>query len=242
MQINFFKVKKRKKQLYEGFKENKLKNEEAITEKKSPVVEKKKVIIKDNQSVDKVKNKSKKILKQSVPLTISIAALESKCGCTLIAQAMGNYIKQNISDSVCIVTMEKSMSQDEEINGVSCFKYVDICGLYDKYKFIIIDIGSLKERTDIEKSEFKRANIKVLVSKLEDNYLRQIAALIREDKDMVKNWTFLFNLIDGKQAKEVGMLMEDYDYYCLPLVNKEDIKKEVKEVFYSILVNRKKIR
>lgn len=74
-----------------------------------------------------------------------------------------------------------------------------------------------------------------MVSKLEDDYLRKIAACIREDKKSVKKWIFLFNYVAPDLKKKVSELMEDYEHYCLSLFNKDNLDNKTRKIFKSIV-------
>lgn len=170
------------------------------------------------------------IIKSDITYTIAVGSLEEKCGCTYIVQALAKYIQNSLNATVCIVSNIRCDSDDIPYSNM-----VDILNMYDKYKYIIYDLGNLKECTEEEKAEFKRANKKLLMAKLEDNYLRQLADMIREDKKSVKKWTFLFNYVSPDMYKRVNNLMEDYEHYCLKIFNKDNPDKDTCKIFKSIL-------
>lgn len=252
MQIKNFKVKKKRQLLYKSYKE-KLQNEENevkerfLKEEHDLKEKKKEVIPKSNEPKEKriPREKKVKVIKEAklpvldVTITIAIASLNNKCGCSYVTQAIAKYIKTKINSSVCIVDLQEKNNENTS-NNIFTFKSVDICNLYDKYKYIILDVGNLNTISDEEKNEFRRSNIKIIVSKLEEDCLRQIAELIREDKKSVKKWAFLFNYVAISLQRKVDELMENYEYYCLPLFDNDKLDDSTSKIFSSILKNKKR--
>lgn len=228
MEFKIFKIKKKRKRkiLYEGFKEKIIQKEQEELRKKEP--------LKLNNNVINTKAKHKNLTTNlNMTLTIGVASLDEKCGCTYITQSIAKYIKKEINSSVCIIDLPgKNLNTQDDI---LIYNSVDICNKYDDFKYIVIDVGNLNKCTEEERNEFKRSNIKIMVSKLEDNYLKQIAACIREDKKAVKKWIFLFNYVAPDLKKAVGELMEDYEYYCLNLFNKDNLDDKTRKIFKAIV-------
>lgn len=225
----------KKRILYEGYKESVIKKEQQEKPDKKTVENIEKI-----SKEKKIKRNSKTIPDLEVTLTIAVSSLENKCGCTYIAQAIAKYIKKEINSNVCMVNIGgKSVINQEDL---LFFKSVDICNLYDKFKYIIIDVGNLNDRTESEKSEFKRANIKIMIAKNDEDYLKKIVTYIRQDNDYVKRWAFIFNQVAPKMAKKIDALMEDYEHYCMPLFYQENIDEPIKDIFYELLKKKRNLK
>lgn len=229
MDIRNFKIKaKKKKILYQAYLEKQKQNN--INEKKSA-----------DQKIDNEKKERKqrkeKITDHKTTLTIAIASLDNKCGCSYITQALASYIKDDINSSVCVIDFKRK--DTEKNNSIFFYGNVDICNLYDNYKYIIIDIGNINNCSEDEINEFKRSNIKIMISKPDDTYFRRIAAKIKEDKEAVKKWAFMFNLVDEDLVGLVEERMIGYEFYNIPLINKDRLKDNVKRIFFKIIKNKR---
>jgi hypothetical protein len=172
-------------------------------------------------------------LKRNIPYTVAIAALDDKCGCTYITKALYKYIHSEKNRSVCIIDF--AGLNNEYNSGFEVYSLVDICNLYDDFDYILLDVGNLYSINENEKGEFKRANKKIIVSKFDDYYLRKIYNEIKQDKDSVLKWEFVFNQIAPGEVGKVKALMENYKHYCLPNFYITSIDKTTKKIFKNII-------
>jgi hypothetical protein len=226
-----FRVKKKNKFLYQGYKESKMLSENGFKDK-SNLRYSPKGAIQDKRD--------KKLTKIPIPKTtqiIAVACLDNECGCSYITQALANYIRTKVNNSICIV--DASEKGNKNYKQMVAIKSVDICNLHSDYKYILVDMGNLKERSDTEKLEYKRANIKIMISNLEDYYLRQLAAYIKEDKKSAMKCSYVFNLVPQEQKRKVHTLMEAYEHYSLPVIDKDNLGYDTKKIFNNILLRRR---
>lgn len=247
MPISFFKVKKKKtKRLYQGYLQS-------LEEKAAKEDEEKKILLEqalketsfvtDGISTRNPKVKEEKIKKEkpekksqsevNVTLTVAVVGLDYNCGCSYIVDAIAYYIKNELNRSVCIVNLS-GRNADYKSN-IALYFTVDNCNLYDKYKYVIFDIGNINENRVEKMKEFKRSNKKVVLAKNEKGSFNQIYNFIEEDKKAVKKWVFLFNYVAEGLQKQVFDLMEDYECYCLKLFNNQNQDKESKSIIQSII-------
>lgn len=222
------KIKKKKKILYLGYKEYKLLSEQGILKNDKNHY---------NHGVlarRREKNLSRIPKLKKVQL-IAVASLDNECGCSFISQALANYISGKANGSVGIIDITKEMKNNSNTSMLTSKELIE---KYHNYHYIIIDLGNLSHRSDSDKVLYKDANIKVMISIMEDYYLRQLAAFIRGDKRQAVKNIYLFNLVPQEKKKKIQKLMEGYKHYCLPIINKDKLSYDAQKIFHSILVRR----
>lgn len=224
MEMKLIKLKKNRKILLQAFKEK----------KRLELHEQQNISIKKTNDVANTKRNKVKSHVVSNTITIAVASLDQNCGCTYITHGLANYIKKYIDDSVCVVDIP-GKNVIPPTNHIFIFHSVEISKLYEHFNFIVVDVGNLKKCKESELGEFRRATIKVMVSKYEEDYLEQIADKIREDKNNVMKWKFLFNYVPKNLINKVADLMEDYEFYCLPLFNKDNPDRITCNIFETVI-------
>lgn len=186
---------------------------------------------------NKRSKKLKKIRSFKETQTIAVASLDNECGCTYIAQALANYIKTNISSKILLVD---KAGKNSTINYPRLSSQFNQYGYQNNdYKYVIIDMGNLKEKSDSEKLEYKKASVKIMISNVEDDYLRHLAAFIKEDKKSSMKYTFLFNLVPQDKKRKVHRLMEAYEHYCISIIDKDNLCYDAMKIFNDILKQRR---
>lgn len=216
------KTKRRKKILYLGYKESKLLVEQGLLNTNYHA---------GKQRLLPREGKLKKIPKPKRTQVIAVASLDNECGCTYITQALANYIRNNVSNNIRLI-------DNSGMNNNGHLLYQKIKELINSninYSYIVIDMGNIRGRSEEEITEYKRANIKIMVSNVEDYYLRRLAAYIKEDKKASVKHAYIFNLVPKEQKRRVSKLMEAYEHYCLPIINKDNLSYEAQRIFTDIL-------
>lgn len=203
------------------------------------------VKIKDSKKSEKVKKvkvkkekktSSKKIKEINVPildditLTISVCSLASGAGCTHIAKSLAYFIKHNLKKSVCIVDV-KGKYTSNKLNGIEVYQINSLYDLYDKYKYIILDVG----KYDKPQKELKQAQIKIMCCLLDGAYIKSLALFARNTPDS-KKWKYIFNHVPEERKSKVDDLMEKYeDHWCMPPNDGMTFSKEMTEVFNRLV-------
>lgn len=226
-----FKIKKKNKFLYQGYKESKMLSEQGLSIKNNEQYNTKGI------PQDKRVNRLKKIRRSKVTQIIAVACLDNECGCTYISQALANYIKARVNSKILMV--DKAGKNDIPNNQGVAFQVIDFINLNNNYKYVVTDMGNLKKKSDSEKLEYKRANIKIMISNLEDDYLRQLAAYIKEDKKFSMKCAYIFNLVPQDKKRKVHKLMEAYEHYCLSIIDKDNLSYDAMKVFNNILSRKR---
>lgn len=231
MSFKIFKVKKKKILLYENFLEEQKK---AISEAAESERE---INIKEEPKEKKRKEKKEKdkvnFIDLDMSIIIAVSTLKNAIGCSHIAKTLSYYIKTELNKSVCIVDFS-DIVKTYDINGVPVFKKEMLSDLYDKYKYIILDSGKFSLAN---KKVINQAHVKIMCCVLEDSYLRELADFV-EAEDVLKKWKYIFNHVPEKKVKKVDALMEDYQYWCMPVNDGISFEKEMKEAFKRLSTGR----
>lgn len=226
-----FRIRKKNKFLYQGYKESKILSEQGLSIKNNAQYNTRGI------PQDKRAKRLKKIRRSKVTQIIAVACLDNECGCTYISQALANYIKARVNSKILIV--DKAGTNGIPNNQGIAFQMADFINLNNDYKYVIVDMGNLKNKSDLEKLEYKRAIIKIMISNLEEDYLRRLAAYIKEDKKSSMKCTYIFNLVPQDKKRKVHKLMEAYEHYCLPIIDKDNLSYDAMKVFNNILSRKR---
>lgn len=176
----------------------------------------------------KVKEKKTKRVPilDNITLLISVCALESGVGCSHVAKSLAYFIKNEIHETVCIVNI-RAGAAIYKANGIEVFNTANFHEFYDKYKYVILDIGKYDTSSY---SAVKHAQIKIMCALLEDNYLQMLAKFIRSDKD-TKKWKYIFNHVPDNKHRQVADKMEDYEHWCMPVNDAMSFDKRTMATF-----------
>ncbi|MDF2904943.1 MAG: hypothetical protein K0R34_264 [Herbinix sp.] len=214
-----YRLRKKNKFLYQGYKESKMTHDAKGIPRDSRV------------------KKLKRIRSSKITQTIVVACLDNECGCTYITQALANYIKAKVNNKILIID---KASENGTNNSQRIAYQLDQYGSQNQdYKYVISDMGNLKERSDSEKLAYKKASIKIMISNTEDDYLKRLAAFVKEDKKSSMKSTYIFNLVPQDKKKKVHRLMEAYEHYCLPIIDKDNLSYEAMKIFNDILSRKR---
>lgn len=231
-----FKIKNKKKALlYEKYKQQLLLEEtnNQLDLKDEKVIIAKEEVRKSEKRTEE-KGRSKKIKNKisiDASLVISVCSLENGVGSSHISKSLAYFIKNNLKKSVCIVDI-KDENKAEEVNGIEIYKKENLYNLFDQYKYIILDVGKYEVS---DKREIKLSQIKIMCSILDENYLKNLADFIK-DEDYADKWKYIFNHVPKNQQKKVAELMEDYEYWCMPVNDAMIFDKKMKDVLYRLVI------
>jgi hypothetical protein len=180
----------------------------------------------------KIKSKQKQKPLQ-FPLTISICSLAEGVGCTHLTEAMANYIKHIKKWKICIVEYAKS---NICINGIERYALEDFYNIYNEYEVIIIDVGVVAAG---KKNEISISPIKIMCCRLDIEYQKALAAFIENETNT--KWKYFFKDVPEKKEKEVADLMEDFEYWCVPVFDATDksFDKGISEIFEKVIYGEK---
>lgn len=225
--------KKKKKILYEQFKQV---QEEILQQQIQKQVVKEPEETRLSKKKERKKGKEKKpFFAQASPILIAVCSLENSTGCTHVSKSLAYYIKNVVKKNVCIIDI-KGRLQASEINCIPVYQRAEIYNLFNKYQYIILDIGVY----DMEfHKEIMLSPIKILISLLNDVYLQELYAFIHEDETK-RAWKFCFNHVPENKKKRVDDLMEDYEHWCFPVCDGKSFDKTTQKIFHR-LVNGERI-
>lgn len=232
---DFFEIgrkRKRKKVLYTGFlEEKKIEVAAAENERKS---ENKKESKKEEKVKKERPDKKVNLIDLDITILVAVSSLRNKIGSSHIVKSLAYYIDTELQQPVCIVDYGDNVITTE-INGIPVFKKERLHELYDKYKYIIIDAGILNkaDRTVISQSQ-----IKIMCSVLDDEYIKVLSSFVNNE-DNAEKWKYIFNHVPEKKSRKVDDLMEDYEYFCMPVNDGKNFEKEMNEVFKKIALGKK---
>ena len=174
------------------------------------------------------KNKLENKLSLNITLSVAICSLDNGVGCSHIAKSLAYYIKNVLKKKVCIVDFKGTLVG---MKGIEVFSKENIYQLYDKFDFIILDIGKYKSSLE---NEIKRAPLKLMSAFYDEDYICTLAEFIKNEENPQK-WKYIFNHVPENKKKKVEALMEDYEYWCMPTFDAESPDKEVETIFYRLL-------
>lgn len=185
----------------------------------------------------KVSEKKEKAVKEdiipildNITLVIAIGSLSSGTGCTHISKALASYIKESLRMPVCIVDI-KNKILSSSLNGVDVYKKENLFDLYDKYKFIILDIGKIDAAVQ---KEIKQSQIKIMSSMIDDDYMMLMADHVM-DMEYAKKWKYIFNHVPKGKEYLVHDNMESFEHWIMPVNDAVNFDKDTKEAFRRIL-------
>lgn len=189
-----------------------------------------------NKSKNQVKKKTKARPHKDIPildditLVISVCSLVPGAGSTHTAKALAYYIKHELKKEVCIIDV-KGKNSNHELNGIEVYRREEIIELYDRYKFIILDVGCYDPSV---RRDIKQSQIKIMCALLEDSYLKKLAHFVKEEEGS-KKWKYIFNHVPPNKQKNVSDLMEIYDHWCMPVNDAMSFDEDTEKAFYRIL-------
>lgn len=188
--------------------------------------------------VVELKKKSQDITvfrKNDIAIPISLVSLVEGGGCSHLSEVILRYIKIKTNENICIIS---NSNFDEDINRYSYSN--QNYDLYSEYKYIIYDFGNMDKLDSQQLNELWRSEIKIMVSSINDNFIDKLEEFIEKEEKSHKGvkWKFLFNLVPENKIEKVDELMEDYEYYCLPSLDKKDIDKNTMKIFDRIFTGK----
>lgn len=229
------KIKKKKKTLlYEKYKQQKLMklpNEVDVKDVKKNNEDDENKVKKEKKKKCESYKKLKKKITIDATLVITVCSLEAGIGCSHVAKSLAYFIHSKLKESVCIVDI-KGLNNAPGFNGIEIFKREKLYNLYDQYKYIILDVGKYDAK---DEREIKLSQIKIMCAIYDDNYLKNLASFI-ENIDCTKKWKYIFNHVPANKKQKVDELMEDFEYWCMPVNDAMNFSKKEKEAFYRLVV------
>lgn len=160
-------------------------------------------------------------------ITVAVTNINSSVtGSQSVVLLLANYFAK-MKKKVCIVTsgsIANSTFRDFEV-----ITREELYDLYDSYQVIIYDFGNYQSLDNESLNELKRCLVKLMITQYQTEILEDMASFIMSQSD-IKRWIFYFIYVPDKQKKDVDALMEDYQYYVLPLFTPSEIEKSLKKI------------
>ncbi|GEM_PF-6484607 len=228
--MRFFKNKKKKKNiLYSSFVEKKqIVNLEVVEEDKEEIVQEKEQVVEG--SIKEETQRKKVEIKYIGTQTIAVASICKGAGSSYLSESIAYYISRNVTESVCIVQLDKTYKSKY---GIQTFHITDLQKIYSDFDYIILDVGF-----EYNHPEVNRANIKIMICLLNENRLKELALFMKQGNP--EYWIYLYNFVPKGQQKEVWNLMDGYLCECLPLYDIESMGKDTVNIIKGILKGGKK--
>lgn len=248
-------------------------------EVKKDIIENELKIKNENNSMNKdkvIENVTEKIIEKTVEkivgtVTIAVAGTISRIGTTHTALSIAEFLK-NYNYKVAMLEYHNSdhfrciLSSYEDVQELNNSYLFDNLYFYpyneelsvlntlqENFNYIVLDMGKYAE-CDI--SEFKRSNIKIIVSGVKDWEIKDLELILKNnDKEYLKNINYYFNYTDDENFERMKSNMIDEEVGQLNcfqsqlnanpfLINKENIKcfKELLKGILPIVSNSSNIK
>ena len=185
-------------------------------------------------------------------IVIAVAGAMERIGTTHTTLSIANYLKEK-GFKVGVVELNASKSfehiknsysniiENEDsfiINKIKFFSYSKDLNIsyinYNEFNYLILDMGIYD---DCILDEFKRANLKILVSGSKEWEVECLENILRESEDIfyIK---YLFNFTDNNLFKEICSNMIDLECYKTPMnPNPFCLTEDANEIYTKILKN-----
>lgn len=211
----FLKIKNRKPILYRAYKKS-----ESLPDKKEKIEKSKMKKERQKKDSKKIVIAESKVTNSQKTILISIGNLYGRICSTYLAKATNNYIKKFLHKSVIVVDIKK-------------VNYIEYLEFYDRYDFIILDVGDYSILSEKWRAELKRTDFKFIISLFEEEYFYDLAKLMQTEE--AKKYKFIFNLVPKNKIKTLEDLMEGYEYYCLPVFDNAKLDDDIQSIYKKIL-------
>lgn len=195
--------------------------------------------IKEKISNIKIENKDSDIHVKNVKirrkLIVATTSLRHGVGCSYIGMAVANFLSRTGKENTCFLNRGCGYADGVLDNNIDSIMFpCNIANIFSNYEYIIYDGGVFSE---IDMSLLERADVKLMLCWLNDEYISLLADFIKSRKD-IDNWVFLFNVVPEKKHDKVYALMEDYNAGCLPVFDASVLDKKVKALFNKLFCEK----
>lgn len=88
---------------------------------------------------------------------------------------------------------------------------------------------------DSDMGDMMRADINIMVTTASENDLREVAAFIKQNKDIAANWVFAFNHVHKAQEKTIHAAMKDYNYLIIPFHDNAEVDLDLRKTYIKLI-------
>ena len=89
--------------------------------------------------------------------------------------------------------------------------------------------------SDSDMGDMMRADINIMVTTASENDLREVAAFIKQNKDIAANWVFAFNHVHKAQEKTIHTAMKDYNYLIIPFHDNAEVDLDLRKTYIKLI-------
>lgn len=166
--------------------------------------------------------------------SIAVCSLENQVGCTYFAITIAKYFN-SFGKRTCVISNEEAcnynkLNIDFDIDIITKKQFEKSM----KYDVVIYDIGY----SDLDKYEIFSSQVKIMIGKYSEKYLMKLHNFIKETGENDKKWKYIYNMVAMKDKKSIDDLMEDYEYYCLPLYLLNDHNVDVDKILSKLFMKK----
>ena len=89
--------------------------------------------------------------------------------------------------------------------------------------------------SDSDMGDMMRADINIMVTTASENDLREVAAFIKQNRDIAANWVFAFNHVHKAQEKTIHAAMKDYNYLIIPFHDNAEVDLDLRKTYIKLI-------
>lgn len=149
------------------------------------------------------------------------------CGCSHFTYSLAQFLTIKEKKKVYVIT------KNEEFYKMGNFEYGAFPMEYEMFDTVLYDFGCICNSEFETLKEIKSCDKKVMIARMEEDYLKKLAVFINNDLKFTHSWNFLFNFVPPNKKDELVDLMIGYEYGCIPVHEKEDAD-ETKRILQEV--------
>lgn len=167
-------------------------------------------------------------------LNIFVTGISHSVGTSFVAGSISSALTYIYNKEVWVDFYDKNCDDVDNYMVKSVSSDEDRFNAF-KSSFFVQDKGVYSLLTDNDMADMLRADINIMVSTAKENDLKDIAAFIKQNQEIIGNWVFAFNHVTNNQEKIIEKAMKNYNYIIIPFHDNAEIKDDLKNMYINLI-------